>query len=314
MRALLPDDAQFWTPVRRHRMPAGGGDRRPRTAGHARRDRSRRRHLRRPRRCRRTRCASSASTTRRSPTGPTIASSAPGEVGEITVAGPTATDSYFNRDAATRAGEDPRSACRTAANASCTAWATWAISMREGRLWFCGRKTQRVETARRPAVHRAGRAGVQHASRRAAAPRWSASARAARRRRCCAYELQPGVPARDRARIDDELRAHRRAPSRTPRACDASCCHPRLPGRHPPQRQDRPREAGGVGAAHTHATRTPRMKILVTGGGGFLGQALVPRAGRARARGHQLQPRPLPGARASSAWARCRATSPMRMR
>src|SRR3546814_10842534 len=46
---------------------------------------------------------------------------------------------------------------------------------------------------------------------------------------------------------------------------------PALPGRHPPQRQDRPRETGRVGG---EAAQEQSMTILVTGGGGFLGRAL----------------------------------------
>jgi acyl-CoA synthetase (AMP-forming)/AMP-acid ligase II len=68
---------------------------------------------------------------------------APGEVGEITVAGPSATDTYFNRDAQTRLakirealpGGDARIVHRMGDLGYFDA---------EGRLWFCGRKSQRV--------------------------------------------------------------------------------------------------------------------------------------------------------------------------
>ena len=74
---------------------------------------------------------------------------AAGEVGEITVAGPTVTDSYFRRDQATRlakireqlAGGDDRIVHRMGDLGYFDA---------QGRLWFCGRKTQRVETAHGP--------------------------------------------------------------------------------------------------------------------------------------------------------------------
>jgi acyl-CoA synthetase (AMP-forming)/AMP-acid ligase II len=75
---------------------------------------------------------------------------APGQVGEITVSGPTATDSYFNRDAATRlakirevlpilapAGEGARE--RVVHRMGDLGWLDG-----DGRLWFCGRKSQRV--------------------------------------------------------------------------------------------------------------------------------------------------------------------------
>ncbi len=69
-----------------------------------------------------------------------------GVVGEITVTGPTTTDSYFNRDEATRlskirepiADGDTRIVHRMGDLG-------WVDG--EGRLWFCGRKTQRIVTA-----------------------------------------------------------------------------------------------------------------------------------------------------------------------
>ena len=67
----------------------------------------------------------------------------PGHVGEITVAGPTATDSYFRRDQATalakiRERRDDGSE-RIVHRMGDLGWIDT-----EGRLWFCGRKTQRV--------------------------------------------------------------------------------------------------------------------------------------------------------------------------
>ena len=67
----------------------------------------------------------------------------PGHVGEITVAGPTATDSYFNRDAATRLAKIrerlPDGSERIIHRMGDLGWFD-----PEGRLWFCGRKSQRV--------------------------------------------------------------------------------------------------------------------------------------------------------------------------
>ena len=51
-----------------------------------------------------------------------------GLVGEITVAGPTATDTYFNRDAQTRLAKIREMLADGMRRASCTAWATSAIS------------------------------------------------------------------------------------------------------------------------------------------------------------------------------------------
>lgn len=66
-----------------------------------------------------------------------------GIVGEITVAGPSATDTYFNRDEQTRLSKiretlaDGRS--RIVHRMGDLGWFDG-----EGRLWFCGRKSQRV--------------------------------------------------------------------------------------------------------------------------------------------------------------------------
>ena len=80
---------------------------------------------------------------------------APGEVGEITVAGPTATDSYFNRDTATAAAKIRET---LAAEESGPAAGERVVHRMgdvgyfddQGRLWFCGRKSQRVEAADGP--------------------------------------------------------------------------------------------------------------------------------------------------------------------
>ena len=73
---------------------------------------------------------------------------AAGEVGEITVAGPTATDRYFNRDAQTRLAkieEAVASATRVVHRMGDVGYLDG-----EGRLWFCGRKSHRVESADGP--------------------------------------------------------------------------------------------------------------------------------------------------------------------
>lgn len=70
-----------------------------------------------------------------------------GLVGEITVAGPTATDAYFNRDAATRAAKI-REVLADGSERIVHRMGDLGYFDSEGRLWFCGRKTQRVVTAR----------------------------------------------------------------------------------------------------------------------------------------------------------------------
>ncbi|WP_282298364.1 olefin beta-lactone synthetase [Stenotrophomonas sp. PS02289] len=74
---------------------------------------------------------------------------ATGVVGEITVAGPTATDSYFNRPQATAAAK----ISETLADGSTRVvhrMGDVGYFDEQGRLWFCGRKTQRLETAQGP--------------------------------------------------------------------------------------------------------------------------------------------------------------------
>ncbi len=72
-----------------------------------------------------------------------------GAVGEITVAGPTATDSYFNRPAATALAKIrealPDGGERVVHRMGDVGWLDG-----EGRLWFCGRKAHRVEAADGP--------------------------------------------------------------------------------------------------------------------------------------------------------------------
>jgi len=69
-----------------------------------------------------------------------------GEVGEITVAGPSVTDTYFARPAATALAKisEPRAdgSERIVHRMGDLGWFDDS-----GRLWFCGRKTQRLETA-----------------------------------------------------------------------------------------------------------------------------------------------------------------------
>jgi olefin beta-lactone synthetase len=74
---------------------------------------------------------------------------AKGLVGEITVAGPTATDSYFNRDAATRAAKIHET-LGDGSERVVHRMGDVGYFDAQGRLWFCGRKTQRVETTEGP--------------------------------------------------------------------------------------------------------------------------------------------------------------------
>ncbi len=125
-----------------------------------------------------------------------------GEVGEITVAGPTATDSYFNRPGATRVAkirETTPDGERVVHRMGDVGWFD-----ADGRLWFCGRKSHRVDTARgplyteqvepvfntHPAVRRTALVGVGAAG--AQTP-------------VLCVELQPDARAQDWSRIEAEL-------------------------------------------------------------------------------------------------------------
>ena len=66
-----------------------------------------------------------------------------GIVGEITVAGPTATDSYFNRDAQTRLAKIEET-LQDNSKRIVHRMGDLGYFDKEGRLWFCGRKSQRV--------------------------------------------------------------------------------------------------------------------------------------------------------------------------
>jgi acyl-CoA synthetase (AMP-forming)/AMP-acid ligase II len=136
-------------------------------------------------------------------------------VGEITVAGPSATDAYFNRDAMTRLAKIREVESRHAS----TGEDGGAADPRErivhrmgdlgyfdaqGRLWFCGRKSQRVVTTHgtlcteqvepvfntHPDVHRTALVGI--GERSAQVP-------------VLCVELNAGVARAEQARIAEEL-------------------------------------------------------------------------------------------------------------
>ena len=127
-----------------------------------------------------------------------------GQVGEITVAGPSATDAYFNRDIATRLAKIreclPDGGERIVHRMGDLGWFD-----SEGRLWFCGRKSQRVVIDARttlcteqvepvfnghPEVARTALVGI--------------GVRSAQRAVLC-VELVHGVDARQWPRIEREL-------------------------------------------------------------------------------------------------------------
>nr|WP_295378844.1 fatty acid CoA ligase family protein [Pseudoxanthomonas sp.] len=149
-----------------------------------------------------------------------------GEVGEITVAGPTATDSYFNREAATRIAKI-RERRDDGGERIVHRMGDVGYFDAQGRLWFCGRKTQRVETAQgplyteqaepifntHPDVRRAALVGVGESGRQ---------------RPVLCFELLPEVAAMRRDAVADDLRAIAR---RHPHVAgiDTFLCHPGFP-------------------------------------------------------------------------------------
>ncbi|QDQ73951.1 AMP-binding protein [Pseudoluteimonas lycopersici] len=128
-----------------------------------------------------------------------------GQVGEITVAGPTATDAYWNRDAQTKLAKIrevlPDGTQRIVHRMGDLGWFD-----AQGRLWFCGRKSQRVVIDEattlcteqvepvfntHPEVARTALVGV--------------GARGSQRPLLC-VELKRGVDAKQWPRIVEELR------------------------------------------------------------------------------------------------------------
>ena len=83
-----------------------------------------------------------------------------GEIGEIVVQGPVVTRAYYNRPESTALAKiaDP-------AGGFWHRMGDVGYLDEQGRLWFCGRKSQRVVTPRRDAVHHSLRRGVQRPSR-----------------------------------------------------------------------------------------------------------------------------------------------------
>ena len=96
-----------------------------------------------------------------------------GEIGEVTVAGPSATDSYFHREQANQMGKINET-LKDGSQQVVHRMGDLAWQDSQGRLWFCGRKTQRLQTLQgllgtenvepifniHPAVHRSALVGI----------------------------------------------------------------------------------------------------------------------------------------------------------
>jgi acyl-CoA synthetase (AMP-forming)/AMP-acid ligase II len=136
-----------------------------------------------------------------------------GVVGEITVAGPTATDSYFNRPQATAAAK----ITETLADGSTRVvhrMGDVGYFDAEGRLWFCGRKTQRLETAHGP-LYTEQVEPVFNALEGIARTALVGVGDAGSQLPVLCYELQPGTP--DSPALQQRLRAEAAAHAGTVR-------------------------------------------------------------------------------------------------
>jgi len=125
-------------------------------------------------------------------------------VGEITVAGPTATDTYFNRPAQTKAAKI-RERLVDGSERIVHRMGDVGYLDAEGRLWFCGRKTHRVETAQGPLyTEQVEPVFNTHAQVRRTAL-VGLGAMGTQRPVLC-VELASGIDAREWPRIEHELR------------------------------------------------------------------------------------------------------------
>ncbi len=145
IRALLPDDAQFWTPYGATEcLPVAVIEGRELQATRAATEAGAGTCVGRPVAPNEVRII--AIDDAPIPAWSGVRELPAGQVGEITVAGPTATDSYFNREAATRAAKI-REPLADGGQRIVHRMGDVGYFDGEGRLWFCGRKTQRVDTA-----------------------------------------------------------------------------------------------------------------------------------------------------------------------
>ena len=148
IRALLPDDAQFWTPYGATEcLPVAVIEGRELQATRAATEAGAGTCVGRPVSPNQVRIIAVDDAPITDWSGVRVLPA--GQVGEITVAGPTATDSYFNREAATRAAKI-REPLAGGGSRIVHRMGDVGYFDGDGRLWFCGRKTQRVETAAGP--------------------------------------------------------------------------------------------------------------------------------------------------------------------
>ena len=130
----------------------------------------------------------------------------------------------------------------------------------EGRLWFCGRKSQRVVTAA-GTLYTEQVEPVFNAHPRCGARALVGVGERGAQRRCCAWSCASRRGAGPSTRgSSTSCATSARASSHTGRI-ERVLLHPGLPGRHPPQRQDRPRDAGRMGGDACRLT----LRLRITG-------------------------------------------------
>ena len=211
-----------------------------------------------------------------------------GEIGEIVVAGPVVTREYFNRPEATSLAKiaDP------ARQAFYHRMGDLGYRDSQGRLWFCGRKSHRVILAQEtlftipcesifnahPAVARSALVGVRRQGQVVPV--------------ICVEPLGAMSRSEQRPRQARIARARRGVSSHLEDQDDSLSSI--LSRRYSPQRQDLPRKAGRLGLEEAVMKPADLGQVLVTGGGGFLGTALIKLLVAARACGPQPEPAALP--------------------
>lgn len=129
----------------------------------------------------------------------------PGDVGEITVAGPSATDAYFNRPAQTALAKMrealPDGSERIVHRMGDLGWCDG-----EGRLWFCGRKSQRVVVDDLTTLCTEQVEPVFNTHRDVARTALVGTGKRGAQRPVLCVELARGVDAKEWPRIEQELR------------------------------------------------------------------------------------------------------------
>ncbi|MFC3814327.1 olefin beta-lactone synthetase [Lysobacter sp. GCM10012299] len=151
---------------------------------------------------------------------------ATGVVGEISVAGPSVTDQYFNREAQTRLAKI-RERLADGSERIVHRMGDVGYLDAEGRLWFCGRKSHRVETGQGPLyTEQVEPVFNTHGQVRRTALVGIGTPGAQQPVLC--VELQPGVDAGQWPRIERELRALGQTQPHTA-DIDRFALHPKFP-------------------------------------------------------------------------------------